>query len=117
MVVSSNKDSPTVLRCLYLIKRAWNKPNSSNSGGKHRECYYRRPDNQDICLQHGLKKTAVLPPSNSVPGNSSRTRSKILAVPGNSCRTRENFKPSERSVLKIGRDLYDAIRQIGGQEY
>ncbi|KAI8491452.1 hypothetical protein Bbelb_306520 [Branchiostoma belcheri] len=28
-----NKDSPTVLRCLYLIKRAWNKPNSSNSGG------------------------------------------------------------------------------------
>ncbi|KAI8491606.1 hypothetical protein Bbelb_308060 [Branchiostoma belcheri] len=27
-----NKDSPTVLRCLYLIKRAWNKPNSSNSG-------------------------------------------------------------------------------------
>ncbi|KAI8511028.1 hypothetical protein Bbelb_119440 [Branchiostoma belcheri] len=51
MVVSSNKDSPTVLPCLYLIKRAWNRPNSSNSCGKHRECYYRRPDNQDICLE------------------------------------------------------------------
>ncbi|KAI8478614.1 hypothetical protein Bbelb_436480 [Branchiostoma belcheri] len=32
-----NKDSPTVLRCLYLIKRAWNKPNSSNSGGGNAE--------------------------------------------------------------------------------
>ncbi|KAI8478296.1 hypothetical protein Bbelb_119710 [Branchiostoma belcheri] len=53
MVVSSNKDSPTVLPCLYLIKRAWNRPNSSNSCGKHRECYYRRPDNQDICLESG----------------------------------------------------------------
>ncbi|KAI8503423.1 hypothetical protein Bbelb_183940 [Branchiostoma belcheri] len=52
MVVSSNKDSPTVLPCLYLIKRAWNRPNSSNSCGKHRECYSRRPDNQDICLEY-----------------------------------------------------------------
>ncbi|KAI8483019.1 hypothetical protein Bbelb_391750 [Branchiostoma belcheri] len=59
MVVSSNKDSPTVLRCLYLIKRAWNKPNSSNSGGKHRECYYRRPDNQDICLQYLCYQTTA----------------------------------------------------------
>ncbi|KAI8477867.1 hypothetical protein Bbelb_444000, partial [Branchiostoma belcheri] len=54
-----NKDSPTVLRCLYLIKRAWNKPNSSNSGGKHRECYYRRPDNQDICLQYLCYQTTA----------------------------------------------------------
>ncbi|KAI8511096.1 Zinc finger CCHC-type and RNA-binding motif-containing protein 1 [Branchiostoma belcheri] len=56
---TSNKDSPTVLRCLYLIKRAWNKPNSSNSGGKHRECYYRRPDNQDICLQYLCYQTTA----------------------------------------------------------
>ncbi|KAI8499164.1 hypothetical protein Bbelb_229280 [Branchiostoma belcheri] len=54
-----NKNSPTVLRCLYLIKRAWNKPNSSNSGGKHRECYYRRPDNQDICLQYLCYQTTA----------------------------------------------------------
>ncbi|KAI8509441.1 hypothetical protein Bbelb_132890 [Branchiostoma belcheri] len=31
MVVSSNKHSPTVLPCLYLIKRAWNRAKSSNS--------------------------------------------------------------------------------------
>ncbi|KAI8484649.1 hypothetical protein Bbelb_375900 [Branchiostoma belcheri] len=59
MVVSSNKDSPTVLPCLYLIKRAWNRPNSSNSCGKHRECYYRRPDNQDICLQYLCYQTTA----------------------------------------------------------
>ncbi|KAI8500485.1 hypothetical protein Bbelb_220510 [Branchiostoma belcheri] len=59
MVVSSNKDSPTVLTCLYLIKRAWNRPNSSNSCGKHRECYYRRPDNQDICLQYLCYQTTA----------------------------------------------------------
>ncbi|KAI8480484.1 hypothetical protein Bbelb_417690 [Branchiostoma belcheri] len=59
MVVSSNKDSPTVLTCLYLIKRAWNRPNSSNSCGKHRECYYRRPDNQDICLEYLCYQTTA----------------------------------------------------------
>ncbi|KAI8501148.1 hypothetical protein Bbelb_212430 [Branchiostoma belcheri] len=59
MVVSSNKHSPTVLPCLYLIKRAWNRPNSSNSCGKHRECYYRRPDNQDICLQYLCYQTTA----------------------------------------------------------
>ncbi|KAI8510548.1 hypothetical protein Bbelb_114640 [Branchiostoma belcheri] len=59
MVVSSNKDSPTVLPCLYLIKRAWNRPNSSNSCGKHRECYYRRPDNQDICLEYLCYQTTA----------------------------------------------------------
>ncbi|KAI8486806.1 hypothetical protein Bbelb_355540 [Branchiostoma belcheri] len=59
MVVSSNKDSPTVLPCLYLIKRTWNRPNSSNSCGKHRECYYRRPDNQDICLEYLCYQTTA----------------------------------------------------------
>ncbi|KAI8499393.1 hypothetical protein Bbelb_231570 [Branchiostoma belcheri] len=59
MVVSSNKDSPTILPCLYLIKRAWNRPNSSNSCGKHRECYYRRPDNQDICLEYLCYQTTA----------------------------------------------------------
>ncbi|KAI8505870.1 hypothetical protein Bbelb_162230 [Branchiostoma belcheri] len=49
MVVSSNKDSPTVLRCLYLIKRAWNKPNSSNSGDDFRvDC--------ELCRHWGLSR-------------------------------------------------------------
>ncbi|KAI8513774.1 hypothetical protein Bbelb_080980 [Branchiostoma belcheri] len=47
------------LPCLYLIKRAWNRPNSSNSCGKHGECYYRRPDNQDICLQYLCYQTTA----------------------------------------------------------
>ncbi|KAI8516992.1 hypothetical protein Bbelb_055730 [Branchiostoma belcheri] len=58
MVVSSNKDSPTVLRCLYLIKRAWNKPNSSNSGGVRLRYYIDRESsngkNTHSCINTGM---------------------------------------------------------------
>ncbi|KAI8488891.1 hypothetical protein Bbelb_334090 [Branchiostoma belcheri] len=68
MVVSSNKDSPTVLSCLYLINHAWNRPNSSNSCARleqakfqqqHRECFFRRSDNRDICLENVCYQTTA----------------------------------------------------------
>ncbi|KAI8491059.1 hypothetical protein Bbelb_311000 [Branchiostoma belcheri] len=68
MVVSSNKDSPTVLRCLYLIKRAWNKPNSSNSGGVRLRYYIDRESsngkNTHSCINTGMPADGV---SNCVP--------------------------------------------------
>ncbi|KAI8497078.1 hypothetical protein Bbelb_250270 [Branchiostoma belcheri] len=58
MVVSSNKDSPTVLPCLYLIKRAWNRPNSSNSCGVRLQYYIDRESsngkNTHSCINTGM---------------------------------------------------------------
>ncbi|KAI8484476.1 hypothetical protein Bbelb_377470 [Branchiostoma belcheri] len=52
-------DNPTVFPFLLLLKRDWNRPNSSNSCGQHRECYYRRSDTQDISLENLCYQTTA----------------------------------------------------------
>ncbi|KAI8512360.1 Dynein heavy chain 3, axonemal, partial [Branchiostoma belcheri] len=70
-----NKDSPTVLRCLYLIKRAWNKPNSSNSGGVRLRYYIDRESsngkNTHSCINTGMPADGM---NESPIHNSSITR-------------------------------------------